>query len=483
MNEAIGLAQQGEVVEAVSMMKQCVAEVRENCGDVSDKHAQALFHFGTLLCSTGDLDQGAELCRQAADACPDSTSGKKERLTYLMNVGQMLSHAGKPEQAVPVLQDSLAERIAFYGSGHAGVAYGQQVLAESLLASGQYAQGLEHAQAAVEIFESEQHHEFPGTFALQAALASAAGHTTESIWQGLADYPEDIVVEVIQHSSTTASLMADRLGLVYMEQLCEWCEKYMPEQTALLVNTVVSWSNLAFERVDLESLTKSADILTSLIDKLPDPADRIQLMQGTALSYSRCERSDDDIRRIYERAASEATENSLPLEAANVARNHAIFEAEHDGVEAALAQYDLAIDCSQQAGAEGAELLGRTLVAKGIFLQHQDRPNEAKPLLEQGHSILPATHPDGACGVLHLVALENGMNCCCNGGEGLERESLSLLAKKFFEESGLGDVLESVGIGEDGGLQVHMSREPTADEMERLQVAHGVFMQQLSTIG
>jgi hypothetical protein len=67
--------------------------------------------------------------------------------------------------------------------------------------------------------------------------------------------------------------------------------------------------------------------------------------------------------------------------------------------EEALMQYDIALDLSQQAGVSGAELLGRTMIAKGIFLQHHDRAEEAKPLLADGIAALPATHSDAACGV------------------------------------------------------------------------------------
>jgi hypothetical protein len=77
-----------------------------------------------------------------------------------------------------------------------------------------------------------------------------------------------------------------------------------------------------------------------------------------------------------------------------------------------------------------------------------------------------------------LVALQNGLNCCCNGGERLEKESLSLLAGKFFQQSGFGDLLESVSVG-DEGLEIRLGREPAEEELERLQVAHQVFMNQL----
>lgn len=480
LERGMELLQHGQAVEAVAQMKHCVDEIREASGVQSLPHAAALFHYGTLVCATGDYEQGAGLCRQAADASPDTHAGKKDRLTYLMNVGQLLSHGGQAEQAVTVLQTSLEERVEFYGEGHAGVAYGQQVLAEAMLASGQYEEGLRHARSAAATFEAERHHEFPGTFALRAALASAAGLTTDNIWQGLADYPEEVVTETVNHAYRTATLMADRLGLTYLGQLSDWCEIYMPEAKSLRINTLVTWSNLASDREDLEDMQRAADQLAGAIDLLDDADDRIQLRQGMAMSYSRCQRPPDEIRAVYQQAADEAEQHALPLAAAAVARNWAVFEAECECEEAALEKYEHAIRFSREAGSNGLELLGRTLIAKGIFLQHHEHREEAKPLLEEGIGLLPATHSDAACGVLHQVALENGLNCSCHGGEALEKQTLSLLAKKFFEQSGLSDLLESVDFGDDG-LQIHLRRKPKPEELERLQIAHGVFTSQLKS--
>jgi len=481
LEQALQLVQQGQAVEGATIMKQCVDEVRSAAGANSLPHAEALYHFGTLMCATGDYEQGAGMCQRAADACPNSEQGKKARLTYLMNVGQLLSHGGSAENAIPVLNTSLRERIEFYGPGHAGVAYGEQVLAEAMLATGQYQDGLQHASSAAAVFEAERHHEFPGTFALRAALASAAG-TADNIWQELADYPEEVVVSAVEHSYRIAGLMSGQLGLNYLGQLSDWCDRYMADAKTLRINTLVSWSNLAHERDDLDHLARTADKLADSIDLVDGPEDRIQLLQGMAMSLSRCKRSPESIRAVYQSAADAANEYQLSLMAAGVARNWAIFEADCEPVDEseALRQYDMAIRLSREAGPEGQEHLGRSLIAKGIFLQHHDLAEQARPLLQEGIDLLPATNSDAGCAILHQVALENGMNCCCHGGEALGKQSISLLAKKFFEQNGLSDLLESVDYG-DEGLQVKLRRAPAPQELERLQIAHSVFTSQISS--
>lgn len=480
LEHAIQLVREGQAVEAVTMMKHCVDQIREACGDPSLPYAVALGHYGTLICATGDYQQGAEWCRKAADACPQTDEGRKERLTCLMNVGQLLCHGGHADQAIPVLQSSLRERVEFYGTGHPGIAYGEQVLAEAMLAAGRYADGLEHAENAAAIFEAERHPEFPGTFALRAALASASGRTADDVWKGLADYPEAMVNETVESAYRLAELIPDRRGLSFLDQLSEWCNHYLPDATTLRLNILVTTSNLAHDRNDLEFVGNTADRLANLIEMLNDPEDRIQMRQGLAMSYSRCGRPIESVRHAYQQAASEADKYDLPLTAAGVARNWALFEAECEQTEEAERHFDHAIGLARKAGAEGQEQLGRSLIAKGIFLQHLGHPEQARPLLDEGTGLLPATHADAACGVLHQVALENGLNCSCNGGESLSQQSLSLLAQKFFEQSGLGDLLERVGFG-DEGLEVHLKRAPAEEELERLQIAHSVFTNQLQT--
>ena len=476
------LIEQGDAVEARARMKNCVDRIRSAEGDRSLLLATALFRYATLAGASGDHATGAELCRDAADACPDTHEGKQDRLTYLMNQGQVLSHSGRADEAVPVLETSLQERLAFYGEGHAGVAYGQQILAEALLATGRYDVGLDHASAAASVFGEQGHQEFPGAFALWVALASASGHSPHDTCQDLPDFPEDVVNETFNHAWRLAALMNGPEAFEYLRQLDAWCEVQLPDEVSLRINTVVTWSNLATDREDNEALAAAAARLLLLIDRLDSAEDRAQLLQGVALSYSTCGRSAAEVAAMYELAVSEARTAGLPVVAGNVERNWAIFEADNDRHEEALRHYESAMTLAKEAGRNGEELLGRTLIAKGIVLQHHDQADEARPLLREGIDLLPATHEDASCGILHQVALENSLHCPCHGGDSLTREALSVLARRFFEGSGFADMLEHVSYGEDG-LNVRLSREPSYEEITRLQIAHTVFVNQVGGTG
>ena len=51
--------------------------------------------------------------------------------------------------------------------------------------------------------------------------------------------------------------------------------------------------------------------------------------------------------------------------------------------------------------------------------------------------------------------------------------------RKFFDQSGLGTLIETVEF-EDEVLAVRLARKPLDEEMQKLQIVHSVFITQLS---
>ncbi len=219
LDECIRMVRNGQAVDGVLRMRECSEQIEQAAGVNSLAHANSLFHEATLHCAAQDLVRAAEYCRRAIEVCPNDKAGQKERLTYLMNLGQMLNRAGNLPGSIEVLRRSLEERVAFYGAGHAGVAYGHQVLAESLVMSGSYSEGLEHAEAACNIFERERHFEYPNTFALRAACRNGLGQPPAATWARFADYPEEVVDKIAGQASTIAELIPDDSKYSYLRGL------------------------------------------------------------------------------------------------------------------------------------------------------------------------------------------------------------------------------------------------------------------------
>src|SRR5690606_35351833 len=59
------------------------------------------------------------------------------------------------------------------------------------------------------------------------------------------------------------------------------------------------------------------------------------------------------------------------------------------------------------------ELLGRTRIALGLFLQHTQRLAEARQVVEAGLATLDPAHPDAIMGRGHLTAMLENRSCGC----------------------------------------------------------------------
>jgi hypothetical protein len=106
-------------------------------------------------------------------------------------------------------------------------------------------------------------------------------------------------------------------------------------------------------------------------------------------------------------------------------------------------------------------------VALGIFLQHGGQPDAARPLLEEALRQLDATHPDAVCARGHLGAITGGGPCGC-GDTGA---ALAVAFREFVRGRLPGDLLKDLGVtyeDDDFNVSVHLSREPSADELEHL---------------
>ncbi len=246
------------------------------------------------------------------------------------------------------------------------------------------------------------------------------------------------------------------------------------------MNALVTWNNVTKQDNNLEELGKATSHILQSIHLMPDPETQVSLLQGCALSLSECHADKATIRSIYERAAKLGSEGKLPGLLANVERNWAIFENEVGDTQRAEQLYQQAVFNSRSVGKSGQELLGRSIIAYAIFLQHHQRTQGVEEMFDEGLRYLPATHPDAACGLLHLAALKSNLKCACDGGDELTKQAFGQLAKSFFEQQGLADIVQSVEINEEEGLVVRLCRAPKSDELQRLQVAQQVLVNQLT---
>lgn len=111
-------------------------------------------------------------------------------------------------------------------------------------------------------------------------------------------------------------------------------------------------------------------------------------------------------------------------------------------------------------------------MARGMFLQHRGRPDEAVSLLEEAADLLSFGHPDLMPCLSHLQALRAGLTSCCTESAD---EAFSMALTSFVKRQVPGDLVQRVTFRlPPGGIpdvNVATSRQPTEREAEEVKNA------------
>ncbi len=174
LERAIAALHGGDRLKAEEIVHAAVERAAAEQGRQSHLYAQAVFNEATILCGIGDLVRAAAACRAAAEVPATSKAAQKDRLTYWMNLGEILTRMEKLDEAEEVLRQGLSERETFYGTDHPGYALGLAPLAENLLGQGRADKAEPLIEQSVEINWAAGHEAVAGDLAIRALVIKAA---------------------------------------------------------------------------------------------------------------------------------------------------------------------------------------------------------------------------------------------------------------------------------------------------------------------
>lgn len=446
-------------------------------GPGSPASAAAQSDLGHLLLNSNQPDRAVEYYRQAAAArVPDDPEGRKDHLTYRLNLGVALQLAGRLDEAEAELRDSAGERLAFYGRGHAGYAFGLEPLAEVLLARGDLPAARQVIEETVDNFWRNGHERVATALVLRAEIWQAGGGQGR-LFPGLDRLPDEIVEQVaasVLNRRGTGDPATYRALLADLAATLE--ERLGPDHQSTL-NALSMLANTGHDLGDQAGRVEAIQRVLASYDRQGRAAEATMAAQGLAMAYGDAGDHEQALR-TYAAAWSRADQLGRPELASQVLRNWglALAEVGHTGP----AEQRLSEAVAQAGRATGSEILGRAQVALGIFLQHQQRLPEARAALEEGLSVLAPAHPDAIIGQSHLAAVAAGRTCGCGDLEGALVDAF----RRFVLGRLPADLLADLDVTiEDGDFQirVELRREPTEEEIERLngaiQSAHAEFRQ------
>jgi tetratricopeptide (TPR) repeat protein len=440
-------------------------------GHGSVEWASALCDFGNALLSTDQSDRAADCFRQAASVKPRDDESRKDRLTYLTNLGVALSRAGRHREAEKELRRGLKERLALYGREHPGYAYGLEPLADLLRRRGKVRDARPLVDDAVAILRRHGHPQLPSAMVLRAVIILAGG-TGEPLFAGLDRLPEEVVVEVGQIVVQVAGPGEPVSEPLLAGTIAVLDGRLGPDHQVTL-NALSALANLGGG-----GRTEAIERVLASYERQGRQEDALAAELGLAAAFSPAEAF-----RTYEAALARADRIGRPDLRSRVLRDWGVTLNENGQAGPA----ELRLTEAVRVGRLGSdnEIVGRAAVALGVLLQHQERLGEACTAFEEGLAALDPIHPDAIIGRGHLEAARDGKTCGCDSG--YLSGAMAVAFREFVLSRLPADLLDRLDVSiVDGDFQIEVGlrREPTGDEIDRmnevLTTAHAEFRRRIS---
>ena len=470
---ALQKAHAGDRWGAEALLAEAMASAKREPGAASAEYARACYEYGSLLAAFGQVRRALPPFRDACAVRVAEPSAVKNRLTYLVQLGELLRGVGELDEAEQVLRESLAGRSGFYGEDHAGYAFGLEPLAAVLLHKGRHDEALARVEQAIRVFVDTGHERVATALALRAevvkvrdpdapafpaieAPASFFGAIAEAVFARAADWGGGD-----GNAAARRALLQDT-----HELLC----KQLPKDDSLALQAlsqIANYEQRLGAAADFERRCSAARELGAAFGRLGQERQAILCVLGLALAQSEAGDAEAALA-TYRDARERATALGVADLQVKVLRNTGLLLSQMDRRADAEKDLRAATELAERSGEEPE--LGACRSALGIFLQHGGALEEARTLLQRAVAGLDPANPDALCAQSHLQAIDTKSACGCGDMTDSIAASLERMVQAELPE-GLLERLELEITDEDVRISVHLLREPTPEELERLQSA------------
>jgi tetratricopeptide (TPR) repeat protein len=478
---AYSLLREGRLVEAEELMVRELRTVTDKHGRGSLAWASAQCDLGSVLLNADQLDRAIE-CFRSAVAVPagGDMQARKDYLTYRTNLGAALQMAGRLDEAEAEFRQGAQERADFYGREHAGYAFGLEPLADVLLQRGNVRQARQVIEEAVANFGRNGHERIATALALRAEIVKADG-TDEAPFPEMDPLPDRIVEQVgyaVLNRSGRCEPTRYKAILTNLIAILE--ARRGPDHQATL-NALSMVANMGRDYGDQSGRIEAIQRVLASYDRQGRAEDAVMATQGLAMSHSEAG-DEQEALRTRASAYSRAERIGCPELSSQVLRNWGLVLKEAG--QAGPAEQRLSEAVTQARRGADHETLGRADIALGIFLHHEGRLTDARAALEGGLSFLDVAHPDAIVGRSHLSAVIDRRTCGCGDLTTTMAEAFRSFVTARLPADLLSDVDVAIADG-DFQIQVGLRRQPTPDEIERLngviQSAQAEFRRRINT--
>ncbi|BEL06850.1 hypothetical protein Q0Z83_050410 [Actinoplanes sichuanensis] len=464
---AFGLLREGRFGDAETLVTREVEAVAARHGHGSPEWASAQCDLGNVLLQADQLGRAIECFRQAAAVAPRDHETHKDRLTYRLNVGLALRMAGRLDESEAELRKGAEERLAFYGREHAGYAFGLEPLASVLLERGDVPGARQVVEETVANFWNNGHERVASALALRAAVV-LAGDTGEPPFAGLDRLPDHIVEQIAADAGRLPIEDGPARKRLLTELAAAMEQRLGPDHQGT-VNALSTLANVSRDIGDESGRVDTISRVLAAYDRQGRQEEALMAALGLAMAQDDAGDTAGSLR-TYESAHERARRIDRPEVSSQVLRNWGLALKEAGQTGPAEQRMTEALETARR-GADH-ETVGRAGVALGLFLQHEGRLDEARDTLEEALAVMDPVHRDAIVGRSHLGAVLDGRTCGC----GDMPETIAAAFREFVLTRLPADLLDHLDVAIVDGdfkIDVHLRREPTEAEINRLNEVFG----------
>jgi tetratricopeptide (TPR) repeat protein len=240
---------------------------------------------------------------QLAAAAPlPGEAGERQRLTYNMNLGDVLDRLDRLDEAEQVLRDGLQGRERLYGRAHPGYAFGLEPLSAVLFRKGKVDEALEAINGAVRLLWDDGNPRVAMALATRAPIATAAGGTAFAEAPVL---PDEIFDQLVQEVLARADRDEPALHLVVLQELQETISSRRGASDPAIGRVLAAMGNAAREAGQADVRIAVLRVLVAWLDQRDDRAQALAAVLGLGQALDEAA-EPDAARQAYEDACTRA---------------------------------------------------------------------------------------------------------------------------------------------------------------------------------
>jgi tetratricopeptide (TPR) repeat protein len=299
MQQAISLLNSGRTVEAEELVLQAATKCEAELGANDPQTAAAYCDLGNILTLVGNQHGAVDAFRRACTGpMPTETQARRDRLSYLMNLGIALRDTNQFDEAEKVFQQGLTGRIEFYGKDHPGYAFGLEPYAELMMKSKRVTDAYRMFNECVGIYLRNAHPQIAQAIALRAETLKLMGFL-DYAFGDCHNLPDEILDAISQAIGRRSNeVHPGILSKIYQDLLKLFTVRFGSDSQRTincLIGIVNSEQRLG-KQGNLQIRLDAAQQIADIYRKQRRDNDLVIALQGLALIYSDADRNKDAIK-------------------------------------------------------------------------------------------------------------------------------------------------------------------------------------------